>query len=346
MVLSILLAWAHPEAGIKNGPLAMQITGKWVAVCLIFFLSGLKLKTTELVKVISSIGQNSYVQFNIFVTFPFVAYLILLIFKGSVSKPLLDGTIILGCLPSTISMSFVLCATAGANEVISVINAALCNFIGVLITPALILLFLGDSANVDFLNVLFKLSIRVFVPIFFGQILRYSFKSTQPMVKKYKRTIKHISTIALVYTVYGSFCQMFHDGVDADASDFLIVVAICLLLHLVFLVSGFLTSGLFGWNRMDRVAILFCTTQKTAAMGIPLINTMFETDDNLGLYQVPLLIYHPLQLLVASLLMFKIVEWIENDPRKPSISEQDETNASEIVCVRHENGETYTGMAI
>jgi len=337
MVLAILLAWAYPRAGIKGGPLAMQITGKWVAVCLIFLLSGLKLKTTELVKVISAIGQNSYVQFNIFVTFPFISYLILLIFKGSVSEPLLHGSIILGCLPSTISMSFVLCAEAGASEVISVINAALCNFMGVLITPALILLFLGDSANVDFLNVFIKLSVRVFVPIFVGQAIRYSFECTQPLVKKNKRWIKHLSSFALVYTVYGSFCQMFYDGVDAEASDFFIVIGICMLLHLIFASSGFFTSGLFGWNRMDRTAILFCTTQKTAAMGIPLINTMFEEDDNLGLYQVPLLIYHPLQLLVASLLMFKIKEWIESDPRKPKLSELDEASNPELEVDKEAN---------
>ena len=70
----------------------------------------------------------------------------------------------------------------------------------------------------------------------------------------------------------------------------IIVLGLDLLIHFVFVFGGFLTVNLFStWNRRDKVSILFCTTQKTAAMGIPLINTMFENSDNLGLYQVPLL---------------------------------------------------------
>ena len=42
---------------------------------------------------------------------------------------------------------------------------------------------------------------------------------------------------------------------------------------------------------------LFCSTHKTVAMGIPLITTIFEDSASLGLYTLPLLLYHPLQVL-------------------------------------------------
>lgn len=323
MVLGVLLAYACPQIGIKGGPLEMQITGNWVAVCFIFFLSGLKLKTTELLKVISAFGQNFYVQFNVFITFPAITYLATTVFRGVIAEPLLEGMTILSCLPSTISMSFVLCSTAGANESISVINAALGNFMGVFVTPALVLFFLKDSAKINLTNVLLKLSVRVFLPIFFGQALRYTFPSTQTLVKQNKRFIKHASSLALVYTVYGSFCQMFYDGVDAKSSDFLVVLGISLLIHCVVGIFGYFTSDLFGWSNFDRAAILFCTTQKTASMGIPLITTMFENDEDLALFQVPLLMYHPLQLIVASFLMSTIINWIQSDPRKNEIEDSE-----------------------
>jgi hypothetical protein len=40
---------------------------------------------------------------------------------------------------------------------------------------------------------------------------------------------------------------------------------------------------------------LFCSTHKTVAMGIPLITTIFEDSPSLGLYTLPLLMYHPMQ---------------------------------------------------
>merc|ERR1711915_29089 len=53
----------------------------------------------------------------------------------------------------------------------------------------------------------------------------------------------------------------------------------------------------------DRVAILFCASQKTAAFGIPIITSLYESSAYLGVYLVPLLIYHPMQLVIDSFLV-------------------------------------------
>ena len=53
----------------------------------------------------------------------------------------------------------------------------------------------------------------------------------------------------------------------------------------------------------DRIAILFCACQKTAAFGIPIVSSLFESSEYLGIYLVPLLIYHPLQLIIDSFLV-------------------------------------------
>ena len=64
-------------------------------------------------------------------------------------------------------------------------------------------------------------------------------------------------------------------------------------------------------RRADRVALLFCGTHKTVAMGIPLLNTIFEDNPKLGIFVVPLLLWHPLQLLVGSLAATRIAKWVE-----------------------------------
>ena len=51
----------------------------------------------------------------------------------------------------------------------------------------------------------------------------------------------------------------------------------------------------FGTRTFRKIA----PTQKTAALGLPLLAVLYQGDARLGLIALPLLIYHPLQLFVA-----------------------------------------------
>jgi sodium/bile acid cotransporter 7 len=48
---------------------------------------------------------------------------------------------------------------------------------------------------------------------------------------------------------------------------------------------------------------------KTVAMGLPLIKAIYEDNPKLGLYSLPLLIWHPMQLFIGTFLTSKIKEW-------------------------------------
>ena len=48
---------------------------------------------------------------------------------------------------------------------------------------------------------------------------------------------------------------------------------------------------------------------KTVAMGLPLIKAIYEDSPKLGMYVLPLLIWHPMQLLIGSALAPKIADW-------------------------------------
>ena len=50
-------------------------------------------------------------------------------------------------------------------------------------------------------------------------------------------------------------------------------------------------------------------THKTVAMGVPLINAIYEKDPNIGLYTLPLLIWHPMQLVIGSALAPRLNAW-------------------------------------
>ena len=55
---------------------------------------------------------------------------------------------------------------------------------------------------------------------------------------------------------------------------------------------------------------------KTVAMGLPLIKAIYEDDPRLGLYALPLLIWHPMQLIFGSALAPKLAAWSKAQEEK------------------------------
>jgi sodium/bile acid cotransporter 7 len=73
--------------------------------------------------------------------------------------------------------------------------------------------------------------------------------------------------------------------------------------HLIILGLAAMAAHLIGLSREDRISVVFAAPQKTLAMGIPLLTTYFAgREELLGIAVIPLLFYHPFQLLVAGIL--------------------------------------------
>ena len=52
-------------------------------------------------------------------------------------------------------------------------------------------------------------------------------------------------------------------------------------------------------HKEDEIAIVFCGSKKTLASGVPMARLMFAGNPGLGLILLPIMIYHPLQLVVC-----------------------------------------------
>ncbi|KTF85905.1 hypothetical protein cypCar_00022457, partial [Cyprinus carpio] len=65
-----------------------------------------------------------------------------------------------------------------------------------------------------------------------------------------------------------------------------------------------------GFTAADSVAIMFCATHKSLTLGIPMLKIVFEGYEHLSLISVPLLIYHPAQILLGSILLPSIKTWM------------------------------------
>uniref|UniRef100_A0A7S0D1Q8 Sodium/bile acid cotransporter n=1 Tax=Amorphochlora amoebiformis TaxID=1561963 RepID=A0A7S0D1Q8_9EUKA len=326
LVISIAVAAAYPEAGRRRGPLKPRITVSWVAVILIFYITGLKLKTHELKNAAAYWKLNVYVICFTYILIPSTVYVLSLILREtSFNSSIIDGMIVMSCLPTTISMCVILTKTGGGNEAAAVFNATVSNFLGIFLTPALLLLLLGQSGSVSMVDIIVKLVVRVVVPVVGGQVTRFVLPGLKPWISRHGKGLKRFSEILLLFIVYATFCQTFYVGVDAKPEEFAILLCILIPLHLAYLALCFTTARFkcLGYARPDIVTVLFCSTQKTVALGIPLITAIYEESEQAGILSVPLLIYHPMQLVVGSLLINRLYEFATQD----SIESSDDVEA-------------------
>ena len=315
---AILLAFAAPSVGLALAP---DITAKWVAVIFIFILTGISLKTKALVKAFSNLKFNAAVQlFNLGILTIIVYYVSRVVISWGLSKSLGDGMVICAALPMTVNMVIVLTSAANGDEAAAVFNSAFGNFIGIFITPAWVLLLLGSSADIEFLPVILKLVYKVIIPLAFGQMLQRT--KVKAFYAKYKPKIKKGQEACLTFIVYCVFCKTFKNGSEASVSDIFVMIGMQTFLLLAFKSFAWIYMAvLFQEEPELRVMGLFGCVHKTVAVGVPMLQAMFEGNPKLGMYTLPLLIWHPLQLLIGTIAAPHLAAWVdkrvaENEAKK------------------------------
>lgn len=137
---------------------------------MIFLLSGLSLKMSELTNAAANLKLNGLIQLMTFGVWPFLVGVPLTkgleaLAPSLLSKPLLEGLLILTCLPTTINMCIILTSASGGNVATSLCNTVISNMAGIFLTPALLLRFFGKSIELPFFELVSKLCNKVLLPV-------------------------------------------------------------------------------------------------------------------------------------------------------------------------------------
>lgn len=129
------------------------------------------LKLSELTSAASNARLNVAIQSITFGAWPFLVGLPLTRIIRNVSPrllpgPLLDGLLVLTCLPTTINMAVLLTSTCGGNVATALCNTVISNLLGIFVTPALLFHFFGGAMiELPFLGLVAKLCKRVMLPV-------------------------------------------------------------------------------------------------------------------------------------------------------------------------------------
>ena len=170
MATAVLFAKSYPSLGVNGGILKPELfIGKFGVTC-IFLLSGVSLELSELKEAITNFKLNTLVQFGSFLLWPFMVGVPLVkaiqrFVPNLLPKALLDGLIILTCLPTTVNMCVLLTGRAGGNVASALANAVFGNLLGIFATPALLMYFFGTMIELPFLSMVWKLCNKVLFPV-------------------------------------------------------------------------------------------------------------------------------------------------------------------------------------
>lgn len=211
---------------------------------------------------------------------------------------------------------------------------------GVFLSPALILGYLGTIGYVDIGQVYTKLSLIVVVPLILGQLLQRLCEPVREFYFQHKRRFKKSAEWALVFIIFTIFSGRFYSGTKGSLSQVFIMIfcQFCLL-------TGFMGTMwlclkyLYPDQPKLRVTGTFIAVQKTStwkescpgstpvhslhvsltpsplavALGVPLITSIYGSNPNLATYTLPILVWHPMQLVVGSLVVPKMIRFLERE---------------------------------
>lgn len=315
MATAVASAAAVPRLGADGSFLRPELISSY-GVSMVFLLSGLSLRLAELRDAMLDVKLNALTQAVSLALVPAVSYPVIELARRTTWIPLqarlLDGLLVTACLPTTVNMCVILTQSAGGNVAAALTNAVLGNIIGIFATPALLMLTLKKKdVALPFLAIVSKLAAKVVVPVCVGQLLRATPMRT--VQSRRKAMFKRTSEVTLLLIMWNTFSTSFAKGIDTISFGEIAFLGITMpLLHAGSLAAMLYTfATLFRLKPRDAVASAYVASHKTLAFGIPLIKTIFAGSPHLALYSAPIMILHPVQLMVGSAFVPFLQKYLE-----------------------------------
>jgi sodium/bile acid cotransporter 7 len=187
----------------------------------------------------------------------------------------------------------------------------------------------------------------VIVPLVIGQGVQKTSKKAREAFTTHKRMVKKIQEICLIFIVYTVFCKTFEGNTSVGIGH---VVLMCLyqflLMIILMVVAWYSLRFLFHDEPELRVMGLYGCVQKTVALGVPLIASVYSGDPNEGLYTLPILVWHPMQLVLGSMLVPRLKTFIQVERKRLDAiaSENDATVVGDVED--QEKGEVESDVTV
>lgn len=305
LFLMIFLAWLTPgvSMGSYRPNLGMIIDG---GIFLIFFLYGLKLNPERIRQGMSNWKMHLVIQGTTFLLFPLLVLPFYPLLKGTSLELFWIALFFLAALPSTVSSSVVMVSMAGGNIPGAIFNASISGMIGILVTPLWMGLFLNRTGEIlGYGTILIQLLVQIILPVLLGLLLH---RWLGQWVGRHLRPLARFDQTIILLIVYESFSHSFLSGMFQSVS--LVVLggltsAVVVLFFLIWWLTGRI-AHIFRFSREDTITTRFAGSKKSLVHGSVFAALLFPGTAGIGIYLLPIMIYHAFQLFYISMVARKM----------------------------------------
>ncbi len=297
IIISVLLGLLLPCSG------AVATGFDWLtnaAIVLLFYLYGVKLSRESVIAGLLHWRLQALVFFFTFIFFPLLIPVMEPLLVWLVGPALYMGLIYVACLPSTVQSSIAFTSVAGGNVPAAVCSASVSSLLGVFLTPLLVSLFFATTAtgNADIgLDTVITICSQILLPFILGQL---SQRWLRNWVQEHKKLIGWNDQTTIWLVVYTSLSKATVSGYWQQLDWWHLggLILACSLVLAVVQLGTYFSARLLGFNREDRITIVFCGSKKSLAVGAPMMMAIFGTLDNNLL--LPLMVFHQVQLMACA----------------------------------------------
>ena len=303
---AVLLAILYPGPGSKGGFLLPEFTTK-LGVWVIFFLQGLGLPTSELATGYRPKRLHAFVISWNYLLFPLVTGLVLIPLSLILPVELRLGFWLLAIVPTTVSSAVVFSTVSGGDTSNAIFSTVFSNLLSVILVPAVAVAYLAaeTEAEIPLALLVTRLFILIILPLIIGQVIRKCLPVQAAAVAKKTKSLGNWIILLIVHCAFaGSVSAGILDGLGGAGAIAAVIGSTVLLLLVV--------SGLVWWSaallkptRGQRITAFFCASQKSLATGLPLATSILASAPgvvDMATLLIPLMCYHPAQLILAGIL--------------------------------------------
>lgn len=269
-----------------------------IAIASMFFLQGARLSRDAVLAGMTNWKLHAAIAGTTFALFPVLGTALIALMPHALDRTLVLGVLFLCALPSTVQSSIALTSIAQGNVAGAVCAATGSSLIGLVLTP-LLFGFMSHvrGGGID-MSGIWQVFVELLLPFAAGHLLRPWLGAWATRNKKLLSITDRGSILLVVYTAFSAAVVhgIWHQVPPMMLGALAAIVAALLAIGLLITRSG---SRACGFAHPDEVALVFCGSQKSLVAGIPIASVLFA-GPALGVVVLPIMIYHPLQLVVCA----------------------------------------------
>jgi sodium/bile acid cotransporter 7 len=277
-----------------------------IAIASLFFLQGARLSRESVVAGMTNWKLHAAIGCTTFAIFPLLGTILIALLPHALDRTLVLGVLFLCALPSTVQSSIALTSIARGNVAGAVCAATASSLLGMILTP-LLFGFMSHvrGGGLDISN-MWQVFAELLLPFAVGHLLR-------PWIGAWAARNKKLLGVtdrgSILLVVYSAFSAAVTHGIWHEVPPMMLVALAAIVAAL--LATGLaITRGgarLCSFEHADEVAAVFCGSQKSLVAGVPIASVLFA-GPTLGMVVLPIMIYHPMQLVVCAWLARRYAE--------------------------------------